>query len=243
MKKTNNDSVSGDHSSNKFAVGVLMVTIILLIFGIAFSLMKVGSMDDITGAATVSGTGTVALTVGGTVGIVVSSTANAIQLGTGYLNDSCTSVVINTTAGTVTPTSCWFNSSGNPAQASNITGAHAITNNGTTLVNLTMSSFDAYNAESFICGSSNGCTGSATAIVNVTAVGSTNGPLSACISQDLANNAMLMNATENFTVVLCNNMGFAALVDNINVSFVLRIPADVPSGTTRTLTVTYTGTG
>lgn len=232
------------HGSNKFAVGVLLVTIILLIVGIAFSLMKAGSMSDITGATTASGTGTVSLTVGGTVGIVVSSTANAINIGTGYVNDSCTNgATINTTAGTVTPTSCWFNSSGNPAQASNITGAHAITNNGTTLVNLTMSSFDAYNAESFICGSSNGCTGSTTAIVNVSAVGSSNGASLACISQDLANNVLLMNATENFTVILCNSMGYATLVDNINVSFILRIPADVPSGSARTLTVTYTGTG
>jgi hypothetical protein len=234
--------------SNRLLVGLLIVAIAISLVGTIVSLTKVGKIylpgQLLTGAASQSGTGVANLTVQGTVGLSV--VYGVTEFGAGYVNASCTSANLTATHGGVYTNgsnTCWLNITG---QLNNISqsgwgqlgtsrGYHTVTNNGTTLVNVTLE-VGVPTAESFLCGAANGCNSSISA-VGVRAVTNETG---ACTGTLNPNWQSLLTAAAATNLTLCTILDFADSSDAIDIEYNVTIPTDTPQGV-KSLTVTYTG--
>ena len=208
---------------------IIFLVLLMSIFSVGMNLylLKYFHIPEGSSTGQVTSSGTITLTQAGSSGLSLSD--DAIAFGSGYYNSSLCSLgyaLLNSN----TSTACWTNTTA-ALQSEDV---HLLSNSGTVLVNLTVSSVNLTDAEELYCGSASGCTSSATSGVLVQ---STNNESDSCLSlTSNFENITLFNS--NATVGLCNALSYVDNNDTIQVYVLLHIPSDSTTGN-KTLYLNY----
>ncbi len=232
-------------------VSLFAIALLIAVAGTTISVTKLAELsetgsflsfgDILSGAAT----GTTNLSIEGTATINVA--INGLDFGGGYYDTTCdTSIAtINTTITDVTDGelttsinyTCWINSS-----TLNASYGHLIINNGTSTVNLNVST-NTTDAEMFYCGTAQGCAGSTDALVEVAMLvgelslaASCSGTANSSLVPILGNDS---NGSTNYQI--CSIFEAEDSRDELGIDFKLTIPSDATNGD-KTLMITYTAT-
>ena len=242
------------HISNRTIVVLLSIALVVTVVGTVVSVGKLNSISGrygvLTGAAT-EGTGTATITASGTAAITLN-TAN-VTIYSGYYNTSCstgystidTSAVDNNSRGQ----SCWINISGVDNQTAN-NKWHEIGNSGTTVVNITAyvtysnttGATSSYNSTEVLCGSQNCPSGNANAIVRIKASNNESNSCSNALQSGYSTYyASLLNTSGQTNVTLCQSLNFDDNSNELNTYFYIQLPSDADQGT-KAFTVTYYAT-
>ena len=228
--------------SNKTIMGLLAVALFVTVAGTTVSVVQLskigGSYSVLTGAQTTE-TGTVSLTVEGDVSIDVQN--NTLNFISGYYNNSCTSTV--SILDEVNGYTCFLNASGDEV-VENESSAHTVINNGTLLMNLSVSLSNVDNS-TILCGTNNDSScnvnsGTDTEI-NVSVDGGDAAAGTVCPGTAQTTATPIANGTTTFDVDLCTAMSQSTASNELLVYYSLSLPYDVVGGSdSKTFTVTYT---
>ncbi|MBI5797764.1 hypothetical protein HZA98_02575 [Candidatus Woesearchaeota archaeon] len=180
--------------------------------------------DSLTGHAT--GTGTVTLTQAGSAGMSLDDAI--VSFGSGYYNSSCSLTYADVNSNM--SRTCWINTTSYFSSED----VHLISNSGSTLLNLTLSLVNLTDAESFFCGSSQGCLYSNTSGILVQSLNSESSSCSGLTS----NFELLANETLNQSLGVCDAFDFVDASDTVKVYIDFHVPKDASSGN-KTLFLNY----
>ena len=257
--------------SNKTIVVLLAVTLVVTVAGTMFSVSRLGDLNinynKITGADTSTGTADINIT--SSISFTVSD--STIDFGSMVWNVSCNSsdsafkgANLSTNGTALTNSHCLVNGTEDPDDPTltseiSIDDGHVIENDGTTAINLTVQLTNVtsvalgdvdVDANSFVCGDTDGCPDSAgmgaTIFVSAADSAANDG---ACVDTTAAAfewenmiTAMLSDGgTQGSAVLLCANLAAADGGDELDIDYMLQIPYDVYGGD-RQATMTYTAT-